>query len=335
MALRRIVLSRTDSIGDVILTLPMAGALRQRYPDLYIIFLGATYTRPIVECCPYVNEFADWSIISKKTDTEKINTFKKFQADAIIHVFPQREIARLAKKAEIPVRVGTAHRAFHWRYCNRRVNFSRKNSDLHEAQLNFQLFRPFRMPILNADLQEVRKCLSLIPPKLELEALHLLHPDKFNLIIHPKSKGSAREWGIDNFGKLIDLLPAEKFRIFLCGTSSEEALIGDLLSKVNDNVVNLCGKLSLSEYITFIAAADGLIAASTGPLHIAAAVGSHAIGLYPPIHPMHAGRWGALGDHVKIFTQEKECDDCRHTTDCACMRAIRPEMVRDYLITLL
>ena len=65
MALRRIVLSRTDSIGDVILTLPMAGALRQRYPDLYIIFLGSSYTRPIVECCPYVNEFADWS---KDTD---------------------------------------------------------------------------------------------------------------------------------------------------------------------------------------------------------------------------------------------------------------------------
>ena len=44
----------------------------------------------------------------------------------------------------------------------------------------------------------------------------LIDPQKFNLILHPKSKGSAPEWGLNNFEKLIRLLPKDKFKIKLC-----------------------------------------------------------------------------------------------------------------------
>ena len=63
MTPKRLIISRTDSIGDVILTLPVAGELKRQFPQLHIIFLGSSYTKPIVECCPYVDEFADWTEI--------------------------------------------------------------------------------------------------------------------------------------------------------------------------------------------------------------------------------------------------------------------------------
>ena len=56
---KRLIISRTDSIGDVILTLPVAGELKRMFPDIHILFLGSSYTRPIVECCPHVDEFVD------------------------------------------------------------------------------------------------------------------------------------------------------------------------------------------------------------------------------------------------------------------------------------
>ena len=48
----------------------------------------------------------------------------------------------------------------------------------------------------------------------------------------------------------------------------------------NKNIIDLTGKLSLQQYISFINAANGLVAASTGPLHIAAALNKKAIGLF-------------------------------------------------------
>ena len=54
-----ILISRTDSIGDVVLTLPVAKFLKDRFPETKISFLGKAYTRPVIEACIYVDEFVN------------------------------------------------------------------------------------------------------------------------------------------------------------------------------------------------------------------------------------------------------------------------------------
>ena len=56
----RILISRTDSIGDVVLTLPVAGILKQTFPGCTIIFLGREYTRAVIEACDHVDQFVAW-----------------------------------------------------------------------------------------------------------------------------------------------------------------------------------------------------------------------------------------------------------------------------------
>jgi len=87
------------------------------------------------------------------------------------------------------------------------------------------------------------------------------------------------------------------------------------------------GMLSLDQYIALIAHCQGLIAASTGPLHIAAATGTHAFGIYPPIRPMHSGRWAPIGKNVHVLTKATVCSSCRKSMYCQCMADILPEMV--------
>jgi hypothetical protein len=53
---KRIIISRTDNLGDVILTLPMAGILKSEIPGCYILFLGKKYTKPLVDACEHVDE---------------------------------------------------------------------------------------------------------------------------------------------------------------------------------------------------------------------------------------------------------------------------------------
>jgi ADP-heptose:LPS heptosyltransferase len=102
------------------------------------------------------------------------------------------------------------------------------------------------------------------------------------------------EWGMANFAALLGLLPPENFEIFFTGTKSDGEQIRHELKKI-PFAQDLTGKLTLDELMSFIAHADGLIAASTGPLHIAAALGTYALGLYSSRRPMHPGRWAPLG----------------------------------------
>ena len=96
----------------------------------------------------------------------------------------------------------------------------------------------------------------------------------------------------------------------------------------------MTGKMKLDELISFISKADGLVAASTGPLHIAAALGKHALGIYPPIRPMHAGRWGPLGIHAETIAPDKNCVACKsNPAACSCMNEITPRMVSDRVLS--
>jgi heptosyltransferase-3 len=333
-----IILSRTDAIGDTVLTLPMAGVLRWLYPDCRILFLGRSYTEAVVAACVHIDQFLNWDEWKALPPAEAARAMAATGADTIVHVFPNKRIASLAKRAGLAQRIGTTNRLYHWLTCNRLVRLSRKNSHLHEAQLNLKLLVPLgAKPLYSLDEIGGFYGLTRLAPLPEAMAMAILpeamDPKRFNLVLHPKSRGSAREWGLDNFSELISLLPQDRFKIFISGTAAEGALMESLF-RDHPFVTDLTGRLSLAELIAFLARVDGLVAASTGPLHLAAALGIHAFGIYPPIRPMHPGRWGPVGPRAEVFVRPGDCAACRQTADCACMRGIAPQLLSARLLSI-
>ena len=305
--LDKIVISRTDSIGDVILTLPIAGILKQKYPDAKIIFFGNTYTQPIITSSVHVDEIWEWAEFVKKDQKTQLKWLKSQNIDAFIHIFPRKELARLVKKAGIKIRIGTSHRLYHITTCNYRPNFTRKNSELHEAQLNTKLLSPLGIGG-NYSLAELNHFVGFENiPTLKDKFKALLDPTKINLILHSKSQGSAIEWGVENFIKLAIELDPEKVNIFFTGTEKESEYFRSLLP-IQENIHDVSGQMDLFDLIAFIANADAIVAASTGPLHIGGILGIRTIGLFANLKPMHAGRWQPLGNDVVIMEDEKKSE---------------------------
>ena len=131
---KNIILSRTDSIGDMVLSLPVATVLKQNFPDMTIAMMGTGYTKAIVETNPHIDCFID-----KEDFLTQTVTINGQAPQAIIHLLPQSQLARRAKELAIPLRIGTTNRLYHWLNCNKLVPLSRRKSGLHEAQLNLQL----------------------------------------------------------------------------------------------------------------------------------------------------------------------------------------------------
>lgn len=332
MTLKSIILSRTDSLGDVVLSLPLAGAIKKQDAGIKVLFIGRTYSKSIIEASEFVDQFINYDELSKKTKSDQVSFFKDLNANAIIHIFPQKEIAKLAKKSNIPIRIGTSHRFFHVLTCNRKVNLGRKNSYLHESQLNLKLLGP--LGIKNdyslgaiSDLYGFKNYVEL-----NENLSGLISTKRFNLILHPKSKGSAREWGLENFAELIELLTEDKYKIFVTGTKEEGNLMLDFLEKYKSRINDLTGTLSLAELLSFISKVDGLVAASTGPLHIAAATGIKAIGIFAPMRPIHPGRWKPIGKKADYVVLDKKCNDCKDGGLCNCILSITPNQVYQKLI---
>ncbi len=322
--IKRLIISRTDGIGDVILTLPLAGLMKKLHPGVNTSFVGRSYTGAVIEACEHIDRFIDWDELTGYTPREKIEYFKALQADAIVHVFPNKELARIAYQSKIPLRVGTSHRFHHWLYCNRLVQLGRKRSPLHETQLNARLLRPLGLEG-TPSLDELSPMMGLTrPAELDESFARLLDPSRFNLILHPKSKGSAREWGLENFGELISILPRERYKIFISGSAGDGMALQRQIEKWGSAVTDITGKMPLSQFIAFIHRADGLVAASTGPLHIAAALGKAAVGLYAPMRPIHPGRWSPLGPRAGYLVLDKKCRQCRHDNHCSCIESIKP-----------
>ncbi len=325
---KRIIISRTDNLGDVILTLPLAAALKKIYPQVKIIFLGKTYTETIIKRCRAVDEFADWDQAKNKSKNEIIDFFRKLQADVIIHVFPDYQIAKFSYKAGIPMRIGTSHRLYHWIFCNKKVDLPRKKSDLHEAQLNLKLIEPLGGK-KEYSLQE-------IPALFEFNDginSQKNHAEKFKLILHPGTKGSAREWGIVNFKNLIALLDKDIYEIYITGTEEEGQRFRQAFQGF-PNVVDVTGKMNMEAFIAFIFSCDGIVAASTGPLHIAAAAGKIAIGIYAPMRPIFPMRWAPLGTKASYHVLPKSCTACQKSGACACIQSISPLEVKANLENL-
>ena len=328
---KNIIISRTDSIGDTILTLPVAAVLKKHFPDIFIGFMGTPYTKSIIEACSNIDVFID-----KEEFMAQPITLAGDKPECIVHVLPRPEIARRAKELKIPNRIGTTNRLYHWLTCNKLVKLTRSRSNLHEAQLNLKLLKPFGIKH-NFSLHEIESLFALnnLTP-LPARFVSLLEPDKFKLIIHPKSRGSGREWDLNHYVSLIEMLDPQKFQIFVSGTPAEKQVIELLLDKVGQRVTSLVGLMSLPEFLAFINACDGLLASSTGPVHVAAALQKHALGIYPPIQPIHPGRWQPVGTKATYFVLNKACNACRHTRNtCACIQAIQPVEIKNALEAIL
>lgn len=325
-----VVISRTDSIGDVLLTLPMTGLLKRMHPGVKVTFIGRTYTAPVLAHGAHVDRIITYEELQAGGWKGAVRVLKDLGADTFVHVFPDRRLAGWARSAGIPVRIGTSHRWWHWFTCDQRVDLGRRNSDLHEAQLNTGLLKPLGLGAVPT-LNELVEAYGFTPPKPSDAVRAHLRPDRVNVILHPGSRGSAVEWGLSNYAQLIYGLDPLRYHCLITGTAREREGYAPRLPLDLSHVTDLGGAFGLEELIALIGEAQALVAASTGPLHIAAASGIRAIGLYSPRRPIHPGRWAPLGRDAHALVYDPACAECRKGGPCDCITRIPHTAVRALL----
>jgi ADP-heptose:LPS heptosyltransferase len=313
---KKILISRADAIGDVCLTLPACMALREKYPNTELVYLCRAYTKEVVACFEPIDAVLTLEELDQASHLTRLDLLGKF--DVVIHLFPNKLIAKWCKEAGIKVRIGTAHRFFHFFTCNVRPRFTRRRSDLHEAQLNFKLLAPLGIQTIPS-LDQMNRHLAFLPHKIH--GLSEFKKEGQIILLHPKSNGSGVEYPIEKYIELAELLAQKGYTIYFTGTEKEGALFRNQIPKVAQ-IHDATGQWDLPTFIGVIARSKALVACSTGPYHLAGLAGVKAVGLFSQRKPIHPGRWAALGLNASALTSYGICTACTAGKDCKCIEAI-------------
>lgn len=329
----KILISRTDRLGDLILALPFIETFKKNYPKCKVDVMASLYASPILEHNDNINK-----ILRVQNDQLQANYFyrkdllqkvKKENYNIVIVLYPERQISRLYYKAEIPIRIGTAGR-FHSIFFNTRLLHSRKKNIKHESQYNLDFMSFFK------------NSKTISKPKVYLTEKDILHAkrilsdtgvtDDF-IVLHPGSGGSAESWSFDNFMKLYMELQKKGLVLVVSGSEKEGEIIDDLSISPHIDINKITGNTDLRTLAAVLSMAKVVVANSTGPLHLAVAVGTKTVGLYPSKKAMSPVRWGPIGkDHV-VF-QPKEIDCTCPQGKCICMELIKPADVADKVLKI-
>jgi len=289
---KRILILRPDRLGDVLLTFPAVYNIHLAFQQAEIYYLCRAYTAPIVRCYTPVKETILFPEDKNGDSFRRLaETLSGMQFDLAVHLLPKASLAKTTYSAGIPYRLGMGYRLYSIFY-NIRHFEHRKYNDYHEAEYNLRMLS--RLGISTA--YDVRSYDCFQFPRAAEEAVKKMVSDHFGqapfIVIHPGSGGSSVDWPLENFTRLIALLAErENIRIGVSGLESERGRLAPLLNS-GIPFVDLTGQLDLVELALLLRKARLFLSNSTGPLHLAAAMGTPLLGFYPAAFDLGPKRWG-------------------------------------------
>jgi lipopolysaccharide heptosyltransferase II len=341
--LKRILVVRTDRLGDVVLTLPVVSRLRSRFPQAHIGMLLRRYTGSIVQGNPHLNAFHWYDRDNGLVPFGRLlREIRRECYGAVVVVRPTFRIALLVFLARIPLRIGSGYR-FYSILFNRRVFEHRKEGNRHEAEHNVNLLTGLGMPeVLSDGPLEFPVVISEDEVKAAETTLQELgvQAGKKRIIIHPGSGGSARDWPVDRFGHLAERLSrSETVQVLVTGSKSERDRVQSVVRTAGKGAIDLGGRCTVRGLAAVICKADLFVSNSTGPLHIAAAVGTPVLGIYPQLPAIGPRRWGPYSDrsHVLVPDQPPDCRKCLKGKNppCECIQSISVDRAYESALALL
>jgi len=299
-----VLIVRSDGMGDVILSIPVATQLRKLVPGATIGFL----TNPAV--APMLDGHPDVDYVRTVCRTDSLSTLRAAFSggvDAAIFLKPFRHLMWAAFLERVPLRVATGFRWYSL-LANRHIYDHRSEFLKHESEYNVKMLSGLG---LNPQ--------GIIPPVLTVSEEERKDGDRRwagsahpRIVVHPGGK-SARRWQPAHFRDLAVALAEKGYGVVLTGSDGEriEFEHGGLMQRPLPNgICNLMGRLSLRELMGVIANAQVVVSGATGPAHLSAALGTAVVSLFDPRKNNLPTRWRPLGKGFLLRPNVPTCGKC-------------------------
>ena len=301
----RLLIARIDRIGDVVLSTPIPRETKLAKPDSFVAVLVREETKAVYLNNPYVD--AILTIDDEKGDLKSfrqmVSEIRKYKFTHGFMLLPQERLSWLFFLSGIPFRLGVSRKLYQFLTFTKFVSRHKYISLRHEADYCLDMLRR-----IGIEPKSINPEIFLSKDEeLKREAIRksLKQNDKILVGVNTTSGKSAPNMPTSEYRKLIDLLLTdERFKVVITENKPPEELKNiDGVNYINE------GK-KLRESIINFSALDVLISASTGPMHICAALKVKTLSLFCPLPGCSPKLWGPLGNQAEIiFPQDNYCSN--------------------------
>ncbi len=289
----KIIISRTDKIGDLILSVPSFFMAKKMYPEAEIILLVRNYNYEIVKNLPFVDRVYKIDDFRQEELLEKI---KYFNADIFVALYNDSYVAKLAKASKASRRIGPISKLSSFFAFNDGVFQKRSKSVKNEADYNLDLIRKID-PKRFDEVFEVQTKIYLEDSNRDV-AERFFAENKIgdrSLVVNPFMGGSAKNITDEQYVSLLQKIydKTEGMDIILTCHISEEERGQNIIDKIGRERVHLFANGgSLLNLAAVIEKGKVYFGGSTGPTHIAGSLQKDIVAIYPNKKTQHPVRWG-------------------------------------------
>ena len=324
---KRILVIKLDHLGDVVLATPVFSNLRRTYPNAELHALTGTWSRVVLERHPDVNEVLEYNSpafcrtaqsTSLKQTLQLYQQLRRQKYDLVVELRGDWRTVWFSFLRLTPHRFSRAALQM-----TNKLGLS-EFSGTHETTRNLDVLKHADIPI---PIQTATFSVTTEDEEWRSNFLASHEIDKqYPLIaIHPGSPIPLKRWLPERYAKLADWLIAHKCaQVLFVGVKDEMPIITEVQELMQGKSINIAGKTTLTQLASILHNCNVFIGNDSGPMHLAAAVGTQTIGLYGPGDPT---RFGPMGVQCQTIRRKLDCPPCSGTTcrfgEGGCMSEIR------------
>jgi heptosyltransferase-1 len=341
----KILIVKLSAIGDVIHTLPTLTALRRHYPNAQIDWLVEEAAADLVQGHAAVNRVLVWR------RREFVQFLRAGRLSSAVRLFLSLLLALHDTRYDLIIDFQALLKSSLWIFLSRGRRKAGFGQGMEHSESS-HLFLNERIPAVSMEMHALDRGLRLlqalgIPESQvlydlpigeddERAAEHLLiesgvRLDQPLVAINPVAKWPTKLWAAERFRELAERLLEKGFQVVFTGSKEDRPFINEMAGALGSSGIRLDGRTTLKVLAAVYRSASVVVSTDTGPMHLAAAVGTPVVALFGPTAPRRTGPYGE--SHV-VLRAGVSCSPCFRkscrTTDfepMACMNRIAVEQV--------
>ncbi|HIV72024.1 MAG TPA: glycosyltransferase family 9 protein [Candidatus Aquabacterium excrementipullorum] len=349
---RSVLLVRLDNLGDVLMCTPALKAVRQALPHARLSLLASPSGAALAPYLPMVDEVlvheASWvkgpgmslPAGDPASDEALLTRLRagRFDAAVIFTTLTQSALpmAMLCRLAGIPLRLAHVRENPYGL-----LSTWAKERDVlgpgmrHEVQRQLALLCEVGMPAPRDD-----RLVMALDERHRRDAREALREAGLPagqpyVLLHPGATAASRRYPAKEFGEVARTLHTAGWACVFCGGPDEQALVHEALGQGQGGALDLSGAWPLGTFAALIEGARLLIGNNSGPMHMAAALGTPVVCLYALTNPQHTP-WRVPS---RVLYREVPCRDCLQSV-CpqaghGCLRGVEADEVAQAALALL
>ncbi len=341
MQSQKILIIRTDRIGDVVLSTPIIKAARKKFPNAYLAMMVRPYAKDIILGNPYLDKI----ILYDKYKTHKsifatlkfaLNLKREHFTTALI-LHPTNRVNWITFLARIPERIGWNKKCGF--LLTKKLPYIKHKGEKHESEYTMDLAKVIGIDGDRKDLfmpirEDARKSVTDFLTSCDVSNEDIL------IGIHPGASCPSKRWPIERFGQIADRIMKEfKCKVIILYGPGENNLAEAIKGAMKTSPIIAKNNFSVAELAVALKRCTLLVTNDNGPMHIATSVGTPVVAIFGRLQAgLSPTRWGSLGEKDVYLHKDVGCKEClAHNCrlNFRCLEAISVDEVHEKASNLL